>query len=236
MKILALILARGGSKRLPGKNLLPLGGKPLIQWSIDTAKGLSQICDVLVSTDDHSIASVARECGALVPWLRPAHLATDESSSVDSALHAVDWYESERGFIDGVLLLQPTSPFRTEEMMKRGIELFQINPSIPVVGVVSARTHPYWVFKVANEKLVPFVKGVDFTKRSQDLPIMYQISGAFYLISPVTLRKNRSFISDSKVIPIMAESEMEAIDIDTPLDYELAKIIAEMRNVTKSAL
>lgn len=226
MKILALILARGGSKRLPGKNLLPLGGKPLIQWSIDIAKGLNQICDVLVSTDDHSIASVARECGALVPWLRPAHLATDESSSVDSALHAVDWYESERGFIDGVLLLQPTSPFRNNKMMQKGIDLFDKNPLLPVIGVVNAKTHPHWTLKILDEKLIPFIDGVDFAKRSQELPLAYQISGAFYLISPKLLRATKSFMGDSQVTPLVAESEAEAIDIDTEVDFHLAQIVA----------
>ena len=125
MKILALVLARGGSKRLPRKNSLPLGGKPLIQWSIDAAKGVEHIIDVMVSTDDKDIANISREGGALVPWLRPAHLATDESSSAESALHAVDWYESEKGPIDGLLLLQPTSPFRSKAMIKKGIEFSQ---------------------------------------------------------------------------------------------------------------
>lgn len=226
MKILALILARGGSKRLPRKNLLPLGGKPLIQWSIDAAKELNQISDVLVSTDDQGIASVSRECGALVPWLRPAHLATDESSSVDSALHAVDWYESENGFIDGVLLLQPTSPFRNKEMMQKGIALFDKNPLLPVIGVVNAKTHPHWTLKITNEKLIPFIDGVDFTKRSQELPLAYQISGAFYLISPELLRTTKSFMGSGEVTPLAAESEAEAIDIDTELDFHLAKIVA----------
>ena len=226
MKILALILARGGSKRLPGKNLLPLSGKPLIQWSIDAATGLTQISDVLVTTDGQGIASVSREGGALVPWLRPAHLATDESSSVDSALHAVDWYESENGFIDGVLLLQPTSPFRNKEMMQKGITLFNENPLLPVIGVVNAKTHPHWTLKITDDKLIPFIDGVDFSKRSQELPLAYQISGAFYLISPKLLRATKSFMGSGQVIPLVAESEAEAIDIDTELDFHLAKIVA----------
>lgn len=91
MRILALIAARGGSKRLPGKNIRVLGGKPLIVWSIDAARGIPEICDILVSTDDPAIAAVCSEAGAYVPWLRPEGLATDTASSVDVALHALDW-------------------------------------------------------------------------------------------------------------------------------------------------
>jgi CMP-N-acetylneuraminic acid synthetase len=115
VKILALIPARGGSKRLPGKNIRILQEKPLIVWSIEVAKGIPEICDILVSTNDLAILSVCKEAGALVPWLRPASLATDEASSIDVAIHALDWYESEKGAIDGVMLLQPTSPFRSKQ-------------------------------------------------------------------------------------------------------------------------
>lgn len=100
MRILALITARGGSKRLPGKNIRVLGGKPMIAWSIDVARGTPEICDILVTTDDPAIATVCAEAGALVPWLRPAELATDTASSVDAALHALDCYEAEKGVVD----------------------------------------------------------------------------------------------------------------------------------------
>ncbi len=95
MRILALITARGGSKRIPGKNIRPLGGKPLIVWSINVAKDIVGIVDILVSTDDKNILEVAKNAGALVPWSRPPELATDTASSVDVCLHALDWYEKE---------------------------------------------------------------------------------------------------------------------------------------------
>ena len=99
MKILALITARKGSKRLPGKNNRLLGGKPLIIWSIDVAKGIPEICDVLVSTDDSEIAEISRNAGAFVPWLRPSNIATDNATSEEVALHAIDWYERELSLI-----------------------------------------------------------------------------------------------------------------------------------------
>ena len=92
--------ARAGSKRLPGKNIRPLAGVPLIVWSIDAAHGGPEICDVLVSTDDSAAADLARSAGALVLWLRPAYLAGDEAGSADVAIHALDWYETERGAVD----------------------------------------------------------------------------------------------------------------------------------------
>ena len=158
MRILALITARGGSKRLPGKNIRVLGQKPLIVWSIDVAKDIPEICDILVSTDDTAIASVCAEAGALVPWLRPTELATDTASSVDVALHALNWYEAEKGSVDGILLLQPTSPFRSRETVLRGMELFRKNGRKPVLGVSPTHTHPMWTLKMEGEYLVPFMR------------------------------------------------------------------------------
>lgn len=109
MRVLALIPARGQSKRVPGKNKRALGGKPLICWSIDCAQEIEAICDVLVSTDDPEIAAIATAAGASVPWMRPSDLATDTATSVDVALHALDWYERENGIVDGLLLLDRKS-------------------------------------------------------------------------------------------------------------------------------
>lgn len=221
MRILALITARGGSKRLPGKNLRVLGSRPLLVWSIDVAKDISDICDILVSTDDPAIASTAREAGASVPWLRPAELATDTASSVDACLHALDWYEKETGSVDGLLLLQPTSPFRSRQSLQQGIELFRAQPLRPVVGVSAAASHPLWCFQVVAGTLRPFVDGGGLHVRSQDLPPAYAVNGAFYLIDPATLRRGRSFFSSDMVPLVMAEPEN--IDIDSEWDWGMAQ-------------
>ena len=222
MKILALITARGGSKRLPGKNIRILGEKPLIVWSIDVAKDIPEICDILVSTDDTAIASVCTEVGAFVPWLRPAELATDTASSVDVVLHALDWYESENGVVDGLLLLQPTSPFRTKKTMLKGIELFKENGRKPVLGVSPTHAHPMWTLKMEGEYVVPFFKEHGLGTRSQDLPTAYVVNGSFYMISPIELRANRSFIG-LKTTPLIIESPQEALDIDTEWDWTVAE-------------
>ena len=221
MKILALITARGGSKRLPGKNIRILGGKPLIVWSIDVAKGISEICDILVSTDNPAIAAVCSDAGVYVPWLRPAELATDTASSVDVALHALDWYEREKGAVDGLLLLQPTSPFRSRETIHRGIQLFCQHNHRSVIGVSPADLHPMWCFKIEGTTLRPFIEG-GLHLRSQDLPPAYVVNGAFYLIKPEDLRQARSFFSDG-MVPLVIDGPIEDIDIDTEFDWLIAE-------------
>jgi len=228
MSILALITARGGSKRLPGKNLRSLGGKPLIVWSIEVAKKIPAICDTLVSTDDSAIARVARNAGAYVPWLRPAELATDTASSVDVCLHALEWYEREKGKVDGLLLLQPTSPFRSCATVLRGIELFDKRGQRPVIGVSPARSHPLWCFELEGERMRPFLDPGASHSRSQDLPPAYAINGAFYLIAPEELRKRRSFYSDD-MVPLVMEDPEESMDIDTEWDWRMAETILAMR-------
>ena len=225
MRILALITARGGSKRLPGKNIRPLGGKPLIVWSIDVAKDSLGICDILVSTDDSAIAAVCEKAGAYVPWLRPAELAIDTASSVDVALHALDWYEAEKGAVDGLLLLQPTSPFRTQATVQRGIELFDQHDCQSVLGVSPTHAHPMWTLKMEGDYLVPFMVENGVPTLSQDLPSAYVVNGSFYLITPAELRACRSFVG-AKTIPLLIESPQEAVDIDTAWDWEIAEFIA----------
>jgi CMP-N,N'-diacetyllegionaminic acid synthase len=224
MKILALVTARGGSVRLPGKNLRPLGGKPLIIWSIEIAQGISEICEILVSTDDESIADVSREAEALVPWLRPKELATNEASSIDVALHALNWYEAEKGIVDGLLLLQPTSPFRSRQTVLNGIALYEKIGMLPVVGVSPTNAHPLWSFKIEKGELLSFADKSGIQNRSQDLPPAYVVNGNFYLISPADLRKNKSFFGP-RTIPLIAESEQEALDIDSEIDLAFAEFI-----------
>lgn len=226
MRILALITARGGSKRLPGKNIRSLGGKPLIVWSIDAAKNNSEICDILISTDSIDIAAVCKEAGAYVPWLRPNELATDAASSVDVALHALDWYETEKGNVDGILLLQPTSPFRSKVTIQHGIELFSKHGYKPVLGVSPTHAHPMWSLRSEGDYILPFMKEHGLEKRSQDLPQAYAVNGSFYLISPTELRASRNFLG-AETVPLIIESKQEAIDIDTEWDFKLAEFVLE---------
>ncbi len=227
MRILVLITARGGSKRLPGKNIRLLGGQPLIVWSINIAKNIPEVVEILVSTDDKEIAEIAKSAGALVPWLRPQKLATDTASSVDVCLHALEWYEKESGKVDGLMLLQPTSPFRSRKSVLQGVELFSSNQHRPVIGVSEAKSHPMWCFEIENGIMRPFLREVNgLHMRSQDLPSAYVVNGAFYLISPEEFRKQRLFYTENAV-PLIAATPEESIDIDTEWDWKLAENISK---------
>lgn len=228
MRLLALIPARGGSKRISGKNIRRLGDRPLIGWSIDVAKVIPEICDILVSTDDAAIAEAAGNAGALVPWLRPLELATDTASSVDVCLHALDWYEREHGEVEGLLLLAPTSPFRSRDSVLRGCELFRVHQRRPVIGISPAKSHPMWCFQVEGETMRPFMSGAGVEARSQDLPSAYVDNGSFYLIAPEDLRTRRSFYSDD-MVPLVVDEPDESLDIDTEWDWKIAEAVLRSR-------
>jgi len=229
MRILALIPARGGSKRLPGKNIRPLGGKPLIEWSIDAVKGVSDICDILVSTDDPRIAEIARSAGATVPWLRPPELATDHAPSLDAILHALDWYEEEKGAVDGLLVLQPTSPFRHSCQLQKAIDAFASNGHLPVISVSRVHSHPAWCFRINGKRLNPFLGWGTITQRSQDLEPAFALNGSIYLIEPSMLRSTHTFFSEDAEALIM-DSPVSTIDIDTEFDWLIAEAGLQLWN------
>ena len=220
MKILAIIPARGGSKRLPGKNIKLLGGQPLIVWSINIAKSIPDVCDILVSTDDTSIASISSTAGALVPWLRPSDLATDSATSVDVVLHALDWYETEHGVVDGVMLLQPTSPYRSRETILGGLKPFDQQRK-SVVAVSEVKVDPARCFFIKAHGLKMCVSTPNNTQETA-----YAVNGALYLISPVELRESRSFFSTTS-IPLIINSRRESLDIDDDFDWWLAERMLE---------
>jgi len=230
LKILAVVPARGGSKRLPNKNIKILGGKPLIQWTLESVDQMPEICDLLVSTDDLKIAEIALGFGVMAPWLRPSYLATDLASSVDVVLHALDWYEDEYGPVDGVLLLQPTTPFRSKSKIRVGIDLFSSSKFKSVVGVSESQSHPMWTFMIEGGELVPFCEGKNHNTRSQDLKPAFVINGGFYLISPHELRAKKSFINE-ETLPLIISSPIEAIDIDTQWDFDVAEFATKHANL-----
>ncbi len=228
MKIIALITARGGSKRLPGKNVRLLGGKLQIVWSIDVVKDIQEICDIIVSTDDPAIAAACAEAGANVPWLCPAELSTDKASSVDVALNALDWYEAAKGPLDGLLLLQPTSPFRAQSTVLKGIELFARNGQEPVLGVSETHAYPMWSLNMECGFLAPFMKEHGLGMRSQDLPPAYFVNGSFYLIAPRDLRQFEAFYIESTV-PLVIDALEECIDIDTKWVWKMAEAVLKLK-------
>ena len=230
MKLLIIIPARGGSKRLPGKNIMELAGKPLIKWTIDLAQKLPYEKSIIVSTDSEEIAEVARKCGVEVPWIRPSEISQDSSTTTDVALHALNWFEQNISKVDGVILLQPTTPFRTVEKIIEGIEKFKISGMKPVVAVSPVSQHPRWMFKLEEEDLKPFLTDKDNYARSQELESLVIVNGSFYMISPIDLREQETFFAKS-MKPLVIESALETLDIDIQEDFDLAEFYASKTGV-----
>lgn len=224
MKILGLIPARGGSKRIPGKNVKLLGGLPLIAWTIRATLASNVCSDVVVSTDDQNIAAIAKTFGATVPGLRPLHLATDMATSVDVALYELGRHEEANGPVDGLLLLQPTSPFRTAKSIQQAVALYEMTGGKnAVVSVSKAPIHPEWCFRLDESGgMEPFLAGAARERRSQDLETPYALNGAIYLISPHQLRNEKSFLP-ACAIPFIVASAREALDIDNENEWSQAE-------------
>ena len=218
MKILILITARAGSKRIIKKNKKLLEKKPLIFWTLKVAKKIKNICDILVSTDDNEIAIYSKKNGALVPWLRPKNISSDKTSSVKVALHAVKWYENKRGRINGLLLLQPTSPFRNIKHINMAINLFIKKKIESILSVSKYNGVQKDFFFVVNKK-VQFASLKSVKKNKKNL---YSPNGNFYLLSVNKLKRDKKFFSkDSRIINIT--SKIESLDIDTKQDWLLAE-------------
>ncbi len=223
MRLLALVTARAGSTRLPGKNTRLLGGKPLVAWTIDAFAAASAESDLLVSTDDPLTAEICRTRGAMVPWLRPEDLATATATSVDVAIHALDWYENAHGGVDGLMLLQPTSPFRSRATIRRGIELFARAGQRAVIGMSPVRhSHPLLSWRVDGDGAVPFIPREGEVGRTQDVPPALYINGALYIATPHQIRTARTFVGE-RPVPLVIESPVEAIDIDDEFDFRVAE-------------
>lgn len=223
MSLVALIPARSGSKRLPGKNIKLLDGLPLIAWTIRAARASGCFNDILVSTDDAEIADVARAWGASVPWLRPTELATDTARSVDVVLHALDRYEQEHGTVGGMMLLQPTSPFRSSSTIQEAAcRFFDLGADPPVVSVSQAENHPAWTFSIEDSRMQPFCGWGSLQLRAQDLPLAYTLNGAIYVFAPARLRAKQSIFSEDMHALIMLDHK-ESLDIDTMEDWDAAE-------------
>jgi len=228
-QLLAVIPARGGSKRLPRKNVLALGGKPLIAWTIDAARASGVFETILVSTDDAEIAAAARDAGALVPWLRPPELATDTATSAAVLQHALAWYEGEGGLAEAVVLLQPTSPFRRAASIRAAVERFRAQAggaAQPVVSVSPAAPHPAWCFRIDAETLQPFLGWGTLQQRSQDLPPAYALNGALYVLPAALVRSGAALLQPGLRSFVMGDPD-EALDIDTEADWRMAQLVAD---------
>ena len=226
-RLLAVVPARGGSNRLPRKNVLLLGGKPLIAWTLEAALASGMFTDVLVSTDDEEIAEAARRCGVEVPWRRPPELAGDTARSADVLRHALLWYEGARGSVDAVVLLQPTSPFRSVRSIRGAVGQYLEQPTHrPVVSVTPAASHPAWCFTLAGTRMTPFAGWDLLERRSQDLPPAYALNGAIYVFPAEHVRTGQPLFESGMEAFVMDDLD-EAHDIDTERDWHIAVLIEQ---------
>ena len=225
--MLVVIPARGGSKGVPGKNIKELGGKPLIQFTIDAAREIFDNENIIVSTDSEKIKSTVVNFGLEVPFLRPAELATDTSGSQDVLLHALSYVEGKEIYPETLILLQPTSPFRNATHIKEALKLYNKDLEM-VVSVKETASNPYYILKEENSQgFLENSKKGDF-KRRQDCPKVWELNGAIYIININSLKSKH--ISDfTKVIKYVMD-DVSSHDIDTSLDWLLAENI--IKNLT----
>lgn len=216
MKVLGLIPARGGSKSIVNKNMVDLGGYPLIKWTIDAAIK-SSLSRVVVSTDDKDIADACRNLGVEVPFVRPDSLANDDAQSIDVVLHALDALDEQ---FDAVMLLQPTSPFRTHEDINMALTMNHDGSSVISVVPVDG-THPARMKFIEDGLLVdpPFVEEVENMPR-QNLRPMYIRNGAIYLTTVSDL-KSRTFKGSKSRALVM--SKERSLNIDSQFDLLVAR-------------
>jgi len=220
MKTLFIILARGGSKGLPGKNIKDLHGKPLIAYSIECGLTSKYCSRLIVSTDDEEIARTAENYGADVPFIRPAELASDTAGSVDAILHAIEFCESKGDDYPMLVLLEPTSPLRDTEDIDKAIEEFLIDPdalsSVSMTKTVSA--HPNFLFTLDEHSHLSRYLDENNTIRRQELKPLYYTDGSFYIIYTTALKKWKTFYID-KYVKGFELPRWKSFEIDTEEDF-----------------
>lgn len=224
MSILAIIPARGGSKGLPGKNIRPLLGKPLIAWSIEQALASKYIDHVYVSTDSEEIADIARSYGALIPFMRPKELAKDTTSTADVLIHFLKEIEGLGKKYDHILVLEPTSPLRETQDIDQAYERLLANPearSIVGVGVVESQ-HPSFCISLTNEGFLRSKNDFAILRR-QEIEPLYYYEGSVYLSDINTFKEKKNFYHNQTLGHVFPK--WKALEIDDLIDFIMAETL-----------
>ncbi len=234
MNIIGLVTARGGSKRIENKNIIDLGGFPLIRHTIIPALNSKLIDEVFISTDDKKIADVAEKYGAKVPFIRPDDLALDNTPDKPVLEHFINWYEKKiKKSIDLLVFLRPTSPFRTPEIIDNVILKMQNSidaSSLRTVTKSEGVFHPYWNYKNINGYLENFCD-IDISKyyQKQLLPDCFRLNGFIDILKPKIIIHNNNIYGDK--IAYYEINENTAVDIDTEFDLLFARFIIDNKNL-----
>ena len=226
MNVVALICARAGSKGLPGKNIRPLAGKPLIAWAIAQALAVKRVRRVIVSTDSDEIAHEARLAGAEVPFLRPSELAQDKSPEWLVWRHALEYLKNEEGgYPDALLVVSVTAPLRAVEDLDRCLDEFENGGADMVISVSDAHRSPYFnMVKLQPDGFAGLVIAPDSAlHRRQDAPVVYDMTTVGYVANPGFVME-RNGIFEGRVRQVLVPAE-RALDIDTLLDFKIAECL-----------
>ena len=232
MKILTLLIARGGSKGIPRKNLAEIGGKPLVAHMIEKALQANFESDVVLSTEDEEIASAGRAYGALVPFMRPKELAEDHIRSLPVVQHAINEMEKHNGYLyDIIVYLQPTAPLCRIEDIEACVQALKDEPEfVSAVTTVKVATHPFKMKRVVNgNQLINYIdQGFEDMRPRQELPPVYRRSGAVYASHRHVVMEKNTLVGDPCKAILVPEDT--AVDIDRPVDLELVRHIINSNN------
>ena len=228
-KVLAIIPARGGSERIPKKNILNLSGKPLISWTIEAALASEYIDDVVVSTDDNEILTIAKKYGAKVPFIRPDKFSSNDASSISVVLHAIEFFQKVDERYDYIVLLQPTSPLRTVKNIDESIELLQQKKCDAIVSVCNVDHSPLWCNTIPSSgSLSNFLDEQVLNSRSQDLESYFRLNGAIYLCKIERILNEKTFFIKDNIYSYKMNRE-NSIDIDEMIDFNIAEMLMSNR-------
>jgi CMP-N,N'-diacetyllegionaminic acid synthase len=222
-RVIAVIPARGGSKSVPQKNVVPLGGKPLLAWPIATAREVGYVDRTIVSTDDEEIARVARECGAEM-YRRPARLATDSALVVDALRDLIARLADEGESARIMVLLEATCPFRTAADVEACLELLVRDDRDSVATFNGAELNPYRAWRIGDDGPTPFIAGADPWQPRQSLPAAYQLNGAAYAFRTDRLPSDAPGLLYGRSAAVIIPAE-RCLDIDTAFDLAIAETL-----------
>ncbi|HVJ50741.1 acylneuraminate cytidylyltransferase family protein [Desulfitobacterium sp.] len=228
-KILGIIPARGGSKGIPRKNIKQLGDKPLIAWTIESALKANCLDRLVLSTEDEEIAILGKEYSCEVPFKRPAELAGDNTPGIEPVLHAIDWLSEHEDYrSDYVMLLQPTSPFRTHQQILEATKIVSskdFEDCDSLVSVVIPEHPPQWMYTVNEEGYMKPLLSENLIPRRQELTTTYSLNGAIYITRTDVLIKKKSFIVPRTKLYLM--NSITSLDLDSLSDWQYAEYIVQ---------
>lgn len=227
MSRLAIITARGGSKRIPRKNVKSFCGKPIMAYSIEAAVNSGVFDTVMVSTDDEEIAEIGKEYGAEVPFFRSEATSGDYSTTTDVLMEVLNEYDKRGKHFDMACCIYPTAPFVSADRLKEAVTDLEASDADTIIPVVAFSYPPQRAFVIENENLV-FKYPENLNTRSQDLQKFYHDAGQFYVFRTDAFFKNRNLLLGN--IKPLELSEMEVQDIDTEVDWQLAELKYKLIN------